>query len=73
MFGLVYRLRMAVMKYGLILHMVHIAGTRMIDVGVDGLSQGQLSEGVMAGDSILKHVPLHLSACTRSGDVMSWL
>ena len=60
-------------KFGLQLHFVHISGKLMIDVGVDGLSRGQLSGGVMAGDTIFLHVPLHLAAPERSPGVTDWI
>ena len=60
-------------KLGIDFHLIHMAGTRMIAVGVDGLSRGQLGEGTMAGDSILKHIPLHLSVCSRSHMVEQWI
>ena len=46
LFELVYRLRMISILFGIELHVIHISGTRMIDVGVDGLSRGQLGGGV---------------------------
>ena len=73
LFELVYRLRMLTVRVGLQLHLVHISGKRMIDVGVDGLSRGQLSGGVMAGDTIFLHVPLHLAAPERSPGVTDWI
>ena len=36
-----------------ILHVIHISGDRMIDCGVDTLSRGCPTEGVMRGDPIL--------------------
>jgi hypothetical protein len=39
----VSRLRRVEMSKGLILHVVHVAGTRMIEEGADGGSRGDLS------------------------------
>ncbi len=39
---LILWLRKAEMKYGFTLHVVHVAGTRMIAQGTDGLSRGSL-------------------------------
>ena len=53
--------------------MVHIAGTRMIEEGADGLSRGFLSEGVMRGVKISEFIPLHLTAFERSPALEPWL
>ena len=55
------------------IHMVHIPGTRMIEQGTDRLSRGDLTEGVMKGQSILEFVPLNLSATDRQPVVEDWL
>jgi len=73
LFDLVLRLRVLDMKASLILHVIHVAGTRMIAQGVDGLSRGDLTEGVMAGENILRFIPLHLSALERSGELKAWV
>jgi hypothetical protein len=51
---LILGLRKLEMEGKLIIHFVWIAGTRMIDQGTDGLSQGGFSSGVMAGADFLK-------------------
>ena len=48
-----------------LLHTIYIEGTRMIKYGVDALSQGISSEGLMIGTSLLSYIPLHLSALDR--------
>ena len=56
------------------LHVVHVAGTRMIKSGVDGLSRGETGEGVMQGKEMLSFIPLHLDAMERSnGAVHTWV
>ena len=67
------RLRKAEMAHGLHINMVWIAGTRMIAQGTDGLSRGDLTSGVMAGDSFLSHIPLNLEAFSRSKALQGWL
>ena len=42
----------------LILHVVHVAGTRMKSWGVDGLSRGDLMEGMMGGLDPLSFMPV---------------
>ena len=40
------------------LHVIHMAGTRMKSWGIDGLSRGDLMEGMMAGKDPLSFIPL---------------
>ena len=55
------------------LHLIHVAGTRMIEQGTDGLSRGEVLEGVMKGNSMLKYIPLNRSACDRHLKLFSWI
>jgi hypothetical protein len=72
--GLVLRLRLLEMRLGIIIRVIHVSGKRMIQVGVDGVSRGDLNNaGVMAGVNMLSFVPLHLSAFDRSEELLSWL
>jgi hypothetical protein len=73
LFGLVLHLRKIEMSGKCILHMVHVAGTRMICQGTDGLSRGDRNVGVMAGESMLTFIPLHLSASDRSSSIVHWV
>ena len=73
LFELVLELRKLELTGRFKLHLIHVAGTRMIESGVDGLSRGDESTGVMAGASMLSFVPLHLSAVTRSQVVVDWV
>jgi hypothetical protein len=61
------------MKGDLLLHVVHIAGTRMIEEGADSGSQGDLSQGAMAGHLIIDFVWLHLSALERFPSLEQWI
>jgi hypothetical protein len=56
--ALVLRLRVSEMTGCIFLRLIWIAGTRMIAQGADGLSRGDLRNGVMAGESILDSVPI---------------
>ena len=47
LFDLVLRMMLIQQKGGLMLHVVHVAGTRVIKSGVDDLSCGETGEGVM--------------------------
>jgi hypothetical protein len=73
LFQLILRLRRLDMGGSIILHVVHIAGTRMVSQGTDGLSRGDLGAGVMVGESMLSFVPLHLSAVSRSQSLLAWI
>ena len=55
------------------LHVLHVAGTRMIHQGNDAISRGNMLKGVMAGADILELVPLHQTALERSNTLMDWL
>lgn len=73
LFELVLRLRKIEMSGKCVVHMIHVAGTRMIHQGTDGLSRGDKSSGVMAGESMLSFIPLHLSLFERSPTFIDWL
>ena len=71
--GLVLRLRLLEMRLGIIIRAIDVSGKRMIQVGVDGVSRGDLNAGVLAGANMPSFVPLHLSAVDRSEELLSWL
>lgn len=73
LFELVLRLRKLEMTGKCVIHMIHVAGTRMINQGTDGLSRGDKTSGVMAGDAMLSFVPLNLTAFDRSEELKSWM
>ncbi len=72
LFNLVLRLRL-IDCHQLKLHIVHVAGTRMIQQGTDGLSRGDLSCGVMTGTDMISFVPLHLSVIDRAPALLKWI
>jgi hypothetical protein len=72
LFELVLRLKKLEMEGALFLRIIWVAGTRMIAQGTDGLSRGDLSNGVMAGESMLSFVPLNKSALDRSPELGDW-
>ena len=71
--ALVLRLKQLEMGSDIILHLVHVSGTRMIAEGCDGLSRGDKSTGVMQGVSTASFIPLHLSAFERSPALHCWM
>jgi hypothetical protein len=70
---LVTRLRKMEMDKGCKVILVHVAGERMKWQGSDGLSRGNLLEGVMQGEEMLTYVPLHLTALEQSSTLKRWL
>jgi hypothetical protein len=73
LFDLVLRLKKLEMENGLILHVVHVSGLRMIAQGTDGLSRADQSEGVMKGLDMRTFIPLHLNPTEREPKVKPWL
>jgi len=71
--ALVIRLRQLEMRTEMMLHLIHVSGKRMIDSGVDGISRGDHTSGVMDGEDLVSFVPLHLSAFDRSPGLRPWL
>ncbi|KAL7571732.1 hypothetical protein ACA910_002831 [Epithemia clementina (nom. ined.)] len=59
LFQLVLRLCKLEMEGQLFIHIVWVAGTCMIAQGTDGLLQGDLTNGVLARQSMLNFVPLN--------------
>ena len=73
LFQLILRLRLLEMRVKCKIFLCHCSGTRMIEQGSDGLSRGNLSEGVMKGVSMGHYVPLHLNPLERSPALEDWL
>jgi hypothetical protein len=73
LFELILRLQ-TIEMHGLVqFQVIHVAGTRMISQGTDGLSRGNLTEGVMSGAPMLSFVPLHMTALARQPPLLSWI
>jgi len=70
---LVVRLRKLEMRYGILVHLIHVSGTRMIAQGTDGCSRGFLMEGVMAGQDMFQFVDLGKSAVERHPPLLDWI
>ena len=73
LYDLVVKVYKLEMTHGCKISFIHVAGTRMISQGTDGLSRGEMYEGVMCGKSMLSFVPLHLGAAERSSRLVSWV
>jgi hypothetical protein len=70
---LIIRLRVLTTTQGIRIHIFHVAGTRMISQGTDGVSRGFLGEGIMAGHPMQSYIPIHLSALDRSSQLGPWI
>jgi hypothetical protein len=73
LFGLVLRFQKLELRSGWKIHVIHIAGTRMISQGPDGLSQGDMLTGVMGGADMLTFIPLVFTAIERQPELMEWV
>ena len=73
LFELVVRVKRLELSQSLKLHVIHVAGKRMIKQGTDGLSRGNFLEGVMSGSSMLEFVPISLTAINRSRSLLPWI
>ncbi len=71
--ALVLELRTLEMTFGMTIHVIHIAGSRMIAQGTDGCSWGSMMEGVMAGRDMLSFVDLLQNAVKRRPPVLEWV
>jgi hypothetical protein len=73
LFELVVELYILQMKYDVILHVVWIAGTRMIQQGTDDLSRGGGAGLVTQGLTMRGEVPLSLGALERNVLLEPWI
>jgi hypothetical protein len=73
LFSLIVRFRKIQISCDADVIVSHVAGTRMIAQGTDGVSRGLLTEGVNAGLDMLSFVPLHLSAIERNPSLHRWV
>ncbi|KAL7564156.1 hypothetical protein ACA910_021131 [Epithemia clementina (nom. ined.)] len=65
LFELVLQLKCLEMTGSIFVHVIWVAGTRMIAQGTDGLSRGDLMHGVLAGVNMLQYVSLNLTSEER--------
>ncbi len=70
---LVVRMKVLEAKYSFQLLVVHVAGKRMKAQGTDGVSRGQLTEGVMNGKSMFSFLPMHETALERHPPLKAWI
>jgi len=73
LFELVLSLREMEIAQGPKIHLIHVSGKRMIEQGTDGLSRGQLTEGVMRGSSMQSFIPLNENVLERFPSFKLWV
>ena len=74
LFDLVLRLCKLQLKANFKLHVVHVAGTRMVEQGTDSLSRGMIYEGLLgARFNFLHYLPLNKTAIERLPKVLEWI
>ena len=73
LYDLVLRLKKLEMRTGCQILVTHVSGKRMIAQGTDGVSRGNLSEGVMSGKPMAEFLPFHLSALDRAPALLPWV
>ena len=73
LFELVTRFYKLSMKFLCSINIILVSGTRMIAQGTDGLSRGDLLEGVLNGEKMMSFIPLHISALEREPALRDWI
>ena len=73
LFELVLRLGKLEMSESCKIHLSHVSGKRMIDQGSDGLSCGNLAQGLMRGADMKGYIPINTIAFERSPKLKKWL
>ena len=71
--AMILELRLLAIAGNFVVHLVHIAGTRMIELGIDALSRGELHLGALADATVARVIPLHLHPLERSEGLSHWL
>ena len=73
LFELIVRLKQIELHNSVKIHLIHVAGKRMIAQGTDGISRGNIMEGVLAGHSMMSFIPIGKSAIDRSPKLLGWI
>ena len=73
LFELVLRLKEIEIRNSMRIHFIHVAGTRMIQQGSDGLSRGNLLEGVMQGADMLDFIPITARSTDIQPNLAEWI
>jgi hypothetical protein len=73
LFDLVLRLPKLELHAGWKIHVIHIAGTRMISQGTYGLYRGDMLTGFMGGADMLTFIHVALTAVEQQHELMEWV
>jgi hypothetical protein len=73
LFKLVLAVHLLEMQEGAKIIMSHVLGEQMKAQGTNGVSRGQLKEGVSVGKDMLAFIPFHLLAVQRLATVEPWI
>jgi hypothetical protein len=73
LFQLMVRMRKLEMTHNASIVVSHVSGKRMIKEGTDGVSRGQLREGVTAGESMLSFIPSNEDPLDRASELKPWI
>jgi hypothetical protein len=72
LFEIILKIRLLAIKFQFLLHLPHIAGTRMIQSGVDGLSRGEILLGQLK-TPVEELMIFHRSPFERMPSLSDWL
>jgi len=73
LFDLIVRFRFLELRTGSTFVVTHVSGTRMKSQGTDGISRGQLSEGITIGEYMLSFCPWGKDCLERSPLLKEWI
>ena len=73
LYDLVVRFRLAELKCGSKFVVTHVSGNRMKIQGTDGISRGELKEGISIGQYMLQFCPWGKSCLERCDSLKEWL
>ena len=73
LFDLVVRLKLTELKYGVKILVTHVSGSRMQAQGTDGVSRGNLRDGISLGKEMLEFCPWGKDALKVSPALKAWI
>lgn len=73
LYNMVKQVKLMEMVFLTRIHIIHVAGKRMIAQSTDGLSQGCLADGVMIGKEMTPFIPLQQHTLERSSMLLPWI
>ena len=73
LFDLVVRIHCLSMRFKCNARFIRVAGTRIISQGKDGLSRGDIYEGIMKGETMPYFIPLEQLSLARSPALSKWI